>query len=128
MVAVTAFGLENSSGPATIMFFRDGVSEGEYSQVAMREIPAIQGMIKAANDMPTRTMCISWDRRCVASKHPAAEAEVNIHCRQQKLVCSRAAFYFDEASDAATSSSGKFRANSTLIPGKRGIGTSMEGS
>lgn len=29
------------------MFFRDGVSEGEYSQVAEKEIPAIQGIASA---------------------------------------------------------------------------------
>lgn len=31
-----------------IVFFRDGVSEGEYSQVAEKEIPAIQGMAGAS--------------------------------------------------------------------------------
>ncbi|KDQ33827.1 hypothetical protein PLEOSDRAFT_21640, partial [Pleurotus ostreatus PC15] len=46
--AVSAFGVKNRAGPAAIVFFRDGVSEGEYSQVAEKEIPAIQGMAGAS--------------------------------------------------------------------------------
>ncbi|KAF9501264.1 Piwi-domain-containing protein [Pleurotus eryngii] len=46
--AVSAFGVKNRAGPAAIVFFRDGVSEGEYSQVAEKEIPAIQAGIDDA--------------------------------------------------------------------------------
>ncbi|KAF4578546.1 hypothetical protein EYR36_000353 [Pleurotus pulmonarius] len=47
-IAISAFGERNKAGPAAIVFFRDGVSEGEYSQVAEQEIPAIQAGIDDA--------------------------------------------------------------------------------
>ncbi|KAL4269388.1 Ribonuclease H superfamily protein [Pleurotus pulmonarius] len=48
-IAVSAFGEKNRGGPVAIVFFRDGVSEGEYSQVAENEIPAIQAGIDDAH-------------------------------------------------------------------------------
>jgi eukaryotic translation initiation factor 2C len=40
--AINSFGQKNNIGPERIIFFRDGVSEGEFDQVAAKEIAAIK--------------------------------------------------------------------------------------
>jgi eukaryotic translation initiation factor 2C len=42
MDAIDSFGQRNNFGPERIIFFRDGVSEGEFDQVAKKEIAAIK--------------------------------------------------------------------------------------
>lgn len=42
--AVDNFGAKNQAAPKNIIFFRDGVSEGEYERVCQEEIQAIQGL------------------------------------------------------------------------------------
>jgi eukaryotic translation initiation factor 2C len=40
--AIDAFGSKNRTSPKRIIFFRDGVSEGEFDKIAEDEIGAIQ--------------------------------------------------------------------------------------
>lgn len=42
--AINEFALINKSPPQKIVFFRDGVSEGEYDKIAAVEIRAIKGI------------------------------------------------------------------------------------
>lgn len=41
--AITSFGKRNNVTPARIIFFRDGLSEGEYEKATTLEIKAIEG-------------------------------------------------------------------------------------
>ncbi len=41
--AIDSFGSINKGVPSQILFFRDGVSEGEFDTIGKHEIPAIQG-------------------------------------------------------------------------------------
>ncbi|KAF9463147.1 Piwi domain-containing protein [Collybia nuda] len=41
--AIVAFGSKNKASPRRIIFFRDGVSEGEFEQIAEGEIGAVKG-------------------------------------------------------------------------------------
>lgn len=53
-MALGGFGQMNRVAPHRIIFFRDGVSEGEYAQVEKEEIPAI----KSASRLHTTSQVI----------------------------------------------------------------------
>ena len=67
--AMTQFALRwNGSYPASIVFFRDGVSEGEYEIVSNNEIAKIKGEAAAAiaglqvNGIRLQRSCRIWSR------------------------------------------------------------------
>lgn len=60
--AIVKFGDKNKIPPARIVFFRDGISEGEFEKVGNTEIGAIKGNTPLKHpDMPDSLSC-SWDR------------------------------------------------------------------
>lgn len=42
--AIFNFGAQHKKAPAKIIFFRDGLSEGEFEEVGKKEIMAIKGL------------------------------------------------------------------------------------
>ncbi|KAF8968250.1 ribonuclease H-like domain-containing protein [Flammula alnicola] len=75
--AVDNFGLKNQASPRRVIFFRDGVSEGEFEAVSSQEIAAIQAAFKDV-----------WERRGV--KGPT---------RSLRSLCHHAVFFPTSANE-----------------------------
>ncbi|KZT62435.1 Piwi-domain-containing protein [Calocera cornea HHB12733] len=61
--AITTFKATNRIAPKRILFYRDGVSEGEYAQVVASEIQSIRQAFKELNEAPPKITFIVVGKR-----------------------------------------------------------------